>query len=818
MNVIDDHHPTLLARIIHFLGPRGLFTWILTFVLMAIIASSMTNNIQGLQVSFVIPVVFLALTMGWLFSQLPIKSFPGAVMGLIFGIEYLLISVGRLEDSIWTIAKAIILFFEQLVTWYWTEIPPQWYVVPRLYNNLFMDMGTLITRAGYWLRDVIFGIGALDPVGSTLIWGFGFWVSAFWAGWVGKRSHNPLLGILPIGILMGFVFSYTGVNPYNILPILGLTLVLMALMTHYARESQWSVSGVDFSQGLWGDVSVLSTVMAIMLVVMAAIVPSISFDKISDWFREVTTTEGNRTEVVADSLGLEARTEPRAPTPIELVAQTGLPRQHLIGSGPELSRIVVMVIQTGDLPSLPDDTGVSVEVPRYYWRSITYDRYISRGWMTSNTDEAEYEAGEIVISPESDNTRLVRQHVQVISDSLGDLVYVTGNLVTMDEDFKVAMRPPGEVFAVTSEALDFRADSLLPVYTEEQLKAVSTNYPTWIADRYLQLPESTTDRVLELARELTATAPTPYDRAVAIEQYLRTFEYTLDVPTPGVGQDIADYFLFELQKGYCDYYATSMVVLARAAGLPARLVVGYVSGSYDYFNARYVITEAEAHAWVEVYFPEVGWIEFEPTGGRPPIERLTEEDPYIWPEDFTLEPLVDKNTSRFSRIVLWQWGLVIGFTAVAFTLLVTIGDTLFLFVYKTPAWMMALLYRRLCHQARQLEAFIHDGDTPNEVLEALAKRIATIVSERDVAGEYITASVELARTLVDDYIKLWYSPRNAMTRIQRWEIAWLWWNLRWHLWLAWLLRRPRKERAPMPTTVPPSIPPDRYMQRPPPSM
>jgi transglutaminase-like putative cysteine protease len=81
--------------------------------------------------------------------------------------------------------------------------------------------------------------------------------------------------------------------------------------------------------------------------------------------------------------------------------------------------------------------------------------------------------------------------------------------------------------------------------------------------------------VLALARDLTATEPTPFDRARAIEAYLRTYPYTLDLPSPKLDRDVVDYFLFDLRQGYCDYYATSMVVLARAAGLPARLAVGY---------------------------------------------------------------------------------------------------------------------------------------------------------------------------------------------------------------------------------------------------
>ena len=79
----------------------------------------------------------------------------------------------------------------------------------------------------------------------------------------------------------------------------------------------------------------------------------------------------------------------------------------------------------------------------------------------------------------------------------------------------------------------------------------------------------------------TATEATPYDRARAIELYLRTIPYSLDVPIPPAEHDVVDYFLFDLRRGYCDYYATAMAMLPRAAGLPAHVAVGYAAGDYD---------------------------------------------------------------------------------------------------------------------------------------------------------------------------------------------------------------------------------------------
>jgi transglutaminase-like putative cysteine protease len=85
-----------------------------------------------------------------------------------------------------------------------------------------------------------------------------------------------------------------------------------------------------------------------------------------------------------------------------------------------------------------------------------------------------------------------------------------------------------------------------------------------------------------------------------------------------------DYFLFDLKQGYCDYFATSMVVLLRAQGIPARLATGYVAGKFDNNTHKFVVTEEEAHSWPEVYFPNYGWQAFEPSGYRPPIVRPEE--------------------------------------------------------------------------------------------------------------------------------------------------------------------------------------------------
>ena len=172
----------------------------------------------------------------------------------------------------------------------------------------------------------------------------------------------------------------------------------------------------------------------------------------------------------------------------------------------------------------------------------------------------------------------------------------------------------------------YKAESLVLNVSAQDLRKSPSVYPAWVRNQFLALPDSVPERVLALARDLTASEPTAYDRALAIQNYLREYPYTLDISAPPAGRDVTDYFLFDLKQGYCDYYATSMVVLARAAGLPARLVAGYANGSYNVERAQYVVTENYAHSWVEIYFANIGWVEFEPTSSQPVILYEAEKE------------------------------------------------------------------------------------------------------------------------------------------------------------------------------------------------
>ncbi len=170
--------------------------------------------------------------------------------------------------------------------------------------------------------------------------------------------------------------------------------------------------------------------------------------------------------------------------------------------------------------------------------------------------------------------------------------------------------------------------SVLPdsaLLSETDPGASDSVIPSDIAERYLQLPDALPQRITGLAAEITEGVQGRYAKAKALESYLKTaYSYTLsDTEMPKHDQDFVDHFLFEQKQGYCVHFSTAMVVMLRTQGIPARWVKGFATGEPIGEQAvesgmrpmEYQVRSSDAHAWVEVYFPEAGWVSFDPTPG-----------------------------------------------------------------------------------------------------------------------------------------------------------------------------------------------------------
>ena len=144
---------------------------------------------------------------------------------------------------------------------------------------------------------------------------------------------------------------------------------------------------------------------------------------------------------------------------------------------------------------------------------------------------------------------------------------------------------------------------------------------------YTDLPDTVTDRVKELTFDIISAARTPFEKASAIETFLKNnLDYTLRPPHTPENVDFVDHFLFDLRIGYCTYFATAFAVMGRIAGLPTRYIEGFLMPSTPIEGSLYEVRQSNAHAWAEVYFPGIGWISFDPS---PPIEDYFVERGYV---------------------------------------------------------------------------------------------------------------------------------------------------------------------------------------------
>ncbi len=166
----------------------------------------------------------------------------------------------------------------------------------------------------------------------------------------------------------------------------------------------------------------------------------------------------------------------------------------------------------------------------------------------------------------------------------------------------------------------YTVTSRRPEVTAERLAAsdsLLTGLPAEVAEAYLD-PGTVSDRVEALAREVTAGAPTTFDKVKALEAWMgANTVYTRDIPPLPPGIDAVDQHLFVDRRGYCEQIGTSLVVMLRSLGVPARLAVGYVSGEESLLGGEFTVRADDAHAWAEVYFPGVGWQGFDPTASVP---------------------------------------------------------------------------------------------------------------------------------------------------------------------------------------------------------
>src|SRR5215210_3127318 len=258
------------------------------------------------------------------------------------------------------------------------------------------------------------------------------------------------------------------------------------------------------------------------------------------------------------------------------------------------------------------------------YRGVVFDDYNGKGWEIS-TDATEKLTSDNLrfdtftatnTEPEEGPTREVAQVFRVEEDSSNiifgayrpETVFFPTSTIKIDP--YGSLRAPYQI----PEGSAYSVISSVPNASPEQLRSAGTVYPEEIVDRYTQLPPTGLERTRDLASRLTEDTTNPYDAMLRMNQYLKeTYPYDLSIPPQNKDMDAVEYFLFEQKRGYCEQFSSSLAVMARSQGIPARVATGYAPGEYNPFTGYYDVRASDAHAWVEVYFPGYGWSTFDPT-------------------------------------------------------------------------------------------------------------------------------------------------------------------------------------------------------------
>jgi transglutaminase-like putative cysteine protease len=786
----------LLRRLFHWvvrsIGALTLVQLTLLWLTLVSVAGGLVAMVGHLSSALMISVATSSMLIGWLLARTRLSGWKSGLVALGIGLIGLLLTVGRIGRPLWTFQSTLWPLAGQIPRC--TIWPPLKQILPcrtpdfvpmfAAWKALTESLTTLTTRLTGWYQGVHSGIRVIDPMVTPLLWGMAFWLVVTWAAWWVRQRNAIAVGLLPAVTLLAYNAYYTNYTSGIVWLVLagGGWVILQATDSYRKVHHRWQERRMDQTEiePLLAGVVVL---LAAGLMLAGGLLPSVSIEKLSNTIQEIFHGEQDKT--LAESLGLQ-----QAPGTFGKGSGGGiaLSGTHAVGPGPHLSQEVVLYVTVdGYQPPPPPDVALHINAQepdvRYYWRSQTYDQYNGHVWI-ANTAWTEEIAADAPYHPNlaalPDNYRQVRQYIERLQPGGGPL-FVTGDLLSADQSSLAAWRASNDLIDAQTDADIYTADSRMQYVSVDQLRAAGNNYSESI-QRYLELPDELPARVRDLALDLTIHQINPYDRAVAIEEYLRQFPYSLDVPAPPSNRDVADYFLFDLKKGYCDYYATTMVVLARAAGLPARLVVGYTSGNYDYDARRFVVVEANAHAWVEIYFPGIGWVEFEPTANelpfpRPGVTGTQNSSAAALP---TLAPGTEAKTTPFDwgtlRPLSKIFGMVLAGLAVLLLILLPLPLESWQLYLRPTDQAVKTIYRRLYRRGRAWGIPADAARTPYEFALALSARL-----ERRAGNQRLAPIVSALRADLDCltslYTRLLFGP-HPLTRDEHRQAVRTWAHLR----------------------------------------
>ncbi len=498
---------------------------------------------------------------------------------------------------------------------------------------------TLWARLQTVIDELLTRRSVTDSILFLILMAMLFWAITIYAGFVLVREESPWKVILPGGVTAFVIHSFDPLlvsRSWYLAFYLFFSLILVARKVYLKKTVVWHANHTHTPPDLGFDLSRMALILSMILVFLAWNVPVLA-----DTFQPVARIWRSASQpwlTAKDKLSFVFAS---------LRASVGLVENYYgptltLGLGAPLSDQVVLEVQG---PTTPPNGS------RFYWEARSYDTYQANQWLSNLTTTHDLTPNTIDLSQPGVDSRAEVSLTFFPRVPISNLFVVSEPLwISIPAQAYMEDNPDGTVnfSAILTRGIvhpgeQYSVRAVVDAVSIIQLKAAGVDYPEWVLNDYLQLPQNITPRTRQLAQQIASGLSNPYDIATAITQYLRdNITYNQSISKPPTTQERVDWFLFDYKQGYCLYYASAEVVLLRSLGIPARMAVGYAQGARETTQLQipqgvgsvttqlsdistYVVRQKDAHAWPEVYFPDIGWVIFEPTVSQPALNRPSGE-------------------------------------------------------------------------------------------------------------------------------------------------------------------------------------------------
>lgn len=484
-------------------------------------------------------------------------------------------------------------------------------------------VGVLWRHLLAWMQGARSGVGSTDDAIFLLFLAVLTMLLGYVSMWLIFRSRSPWLAAAANGVVLLINLNYATDDKavYAVIFLLA-ALLLIVRFNLVERMRIWRRKGLRYPPELSWDFMQAGVIFIIVVMVTSAILPN---------------------NLVNGGL----KTLWNGPNSPWQTVQTRFSNLFHISNGSGSTKVAFgKDLKISGNVNLPDSIVLTYRsLASTYLQGLTFDTFDGHDWTIGPQQSVALPPNGTLLT-ETTVTRKIDQTISLVNAPDGNYIYTLGeprsySIPTVAQYDGIGLAATDSIGSFTSwqvphplqDGASYEAVSTISTATIEQLRAVKSPsdapnlYPAAFLTRYTQLPSDLQDQsnqVYTTAKTATLKATNMYDQLQAIiNMFLNQgFQYSQQNPEPPANTDAATFFL-EQKQGYCTWFATGMVMMARSLGIPARVVEGFAPGSLDAKTQQYVVRGVSAHAWVQAYFPGYGWINFEPsvTGGFSSFHR-----------------------------------------------------------------------------------------------------------------------------------------------------------------------------------------------------